>query len=93
MEKNKGNGDSKLIEHYFPVKEITPIALSEKKGRPPIFELHYWWTRKPLAAIRPTLLGAILPSDYDIRQYLKLCGIESGPKVNPSIKEIHPRTS
>ncbi|QEE14506.1 DUF1156 domain-containing protein [Promethearchaeum syntrophicum] len=42
----------RLIETFFPSNIIKPVALREKKDRPPIFALHYYWIRKPLAVIR-----------------------------------------
>ena len=80
----------RLIETFFPSNLINPIALREKKGRPPIFALHYYWTRKPLAVIRPILLASILPSSFNHDEYLKLCGISSNVDEQKAIYKITP---
>ncbi|QEE14508.1 DUF1156 domain-containing protein [Promethearchaeum syntrophicum] len=80
----------RLIETFFPSNLINPIAIREKKGRPPIFALHYYWTRKPLAVIRPILLASILPSSFNHDEYLKLCGISSNVDEQEAIYKITP---
>ncbi len=64
-----------LIETFLPVEEISEEAKSEKNGRAPTFEMHYWWTRKPLVTARAAVLGALLPSDYDINEFKRLLGL------------------
>lgn len=64
-----------LIETFLPVEEISEEAKSEKAGRAPTFEMHYWWTRKPLVTARAAVLGALLPSDYDITDFKRLLGL------------------
>jgi len=63
-----------LIE--TPVDEISEEGKKEKKGRAPTFELHYWWTRKPLITARAAVLGALLPSDFNPQEFKKLLGLE-----------------
>lgn len=67
-----------LIETYLPVQEISEEAKIEKLGnaKPPSSTLHYWWTRKPLIASRAAVLGALLPSDFDIQEFKRLLGLE-----------------
>ena len=64
-----------LIETFLPVEEISEEAKKEKAGRAPTFEMHYWWTRKPLVTARAAVLGALLPSDYDISDFKRLLGL------------------
>ena len=64
-----------LIETFLPVDEISEEAKKERNGRAPTFEMHNWWTRKPLVAARAAVLGALLPSDYDIKEFKKLLGL------------------
>lgn len=64
-----------LIETFLPVEEISAEAKKEKKGRAPTFELHYWWTRKPLVAARATVLGALLPENFDPVIFKQLLGL------------------
>ena len=75
-----------LIETFLPVDEISAEAKKEKNGRAPIFEMHYWWTRKPLIAARAAVLGALLPSDFDPQEFKKLLGLEF---VNFTGKRAH----
>ncbi|WP_446787872.1 DUF1156 domain-containing protein, partial [Macellibacteroides fermentans] len=65
-----------LIETFLPVDEISAEAKKEKQGRAPIFEMHYWWTRKPLITARAAVLGALLPADFDQKEFRKLLGLE-----------------
>lgn len=71
-----------LIETFLPVEEISAEAKKEKLGRakPPTSLLHYWWTRKPLVASRATVLGALLPEDYDITEFKRLLGFRDDQK-------------
>jgi hypothetical protein len=64
-----------LIETFLPVEEISEEVKSEKAGRAPTFEMHYWWTRKPLVTVRAAVLGALLPSDYDTTDFKRLLGL------------------
>jgi adenine-specific DNA methylase len=65
-----------LIETFLPVDEISEEAKKEKNGRAPTFEMHYWWTRKPLITARAAVLGALLPADFDPQEFKKLLGLE-----------------
>ena len=87
-----------LIEEFLPVREISEEAKKEKLGRPPTFEMHYWWARKPLITARATVLGALLSKDgvpedknnktgglpYRIRKLLNLYDlyIKKGPRAH-----------
>lgn len=64
-----------LIETFLPVEEISEEAKKEKNGRAPIFEMHYWWTRKPLVATRAAILGSLLPADYDKDEFKRHLGL------------------
>jgi len=82
-----------LIEKFLPVEEISEEAKIEKSGnaKPPMFSLHYWWTRKPLVASRATVLGALLPEDFDIdefKQFLQLGKIKRAHNYNLSSSQI-----
>lgn len=65
-----------LIETYLPVDEISKEAKKEKTGRAPTFEMHFWWTRKPLITARAAVLGSMLPADFDSQEFKKLLGLE-----------------
>ncbi|MGC9106773.1 MAG: DUF1156 domain-containing protein [Infirmifilum sp.] len=49
----------------FPVKLVNEASASEKQGggRPPHWEMVFWWTRKPLAGARAVIAGALIPED------------------------------
>jgi len=66
----------RLIEEYLPVEELSKYGRREKKGRAPTFEMHYWWTRKPLIVSRAAVLGSILPSNFDKKKFNKLLGLD-----------------
>lgn len=69
-----------LIETFLPVDEISAEAKKEKNGRAPTFELHFWWTRKPLVAARSTILGTLLPSEFDIKEFKRMLGLRDDQK-------------
>jgi len=68
------------------VDEISKEAKKEKQGRAPTFEMHYWWTRKPLITARAAVLGALLPADFDPQEFKRLLGLEF---VNSTDKRAH----
>lgn len=67
-----------LIETFLPIDEISEEAKKEKLGtaKPRTFEMHYWWTRKPLITARAAVLGALLPEDFDQKEFRKILGLE-----------------
>ena len=64
-----------IIESYFPEEKLSAAGRREKKGRPKTFEMHYWWSRKPLVVARAALLGALLPSTFPQDQFQTLVGL------------------
>jgi putative DNA methylase len=42
---------------------------------PPLYYLHVWWARRPLTPSRAAILGATLPANTDINEFLKDLGI------------------
>lgn len=73
-----------LIETFLPVEEITEEAKKEKRGtaKPKTFEMHYWWTRKPLIASRAAVLGSLLPSNYDIDKFKSYLGLNKQKRAH-----------
>lgn len=57
-----GGEDTNLLERKVPVDLINEEARIEKLGtaKPPISEMHYFFTRKPLVTSRMVIAGAIL---------------------------------
>jgi putative DNA methylase len=74
------NEPATFIEYFLPAEEISEEARKEKNGRPPTFEMHYWWTRKPLIAARTAILGAMLPKDFDKTEFKKLIGLNKNKR-------------
>lgn len=55
--------DTRLIEDYLPIKAISAEASREKSVRKGhISTLHLWWARRPLAACRAAVYGALVPA-------------------------------
>jgi putative DNA methylase len=56
----------------FPVEVINVASAKEKgPGRPPFWEMVFWWTRKPLASARAVILASLLPEGYDPLKFLE----------------------
>jgi len=63
-------GDSEkqtLIESpHFPISTVNDASAKEKgPGRPPYWEMVFWWTRKPLIGARAVIAGSLLSGDID----------------------------
>lgn len=71
-----------LLERKVPVDLINEEARIEKLATPPISDMHYFFTRKPLIASRMVIAGSILDEEA-IRfpdEFNKLMGINLGQK-------------
>ena len=74
----------------FPVNEVNEASAKEKQGggRPPYWEMVFWWTRKPLASARAIIAGSLLPSSTaspDFKYNLKLFRDIVTHRKNPTI--------
>jgi len=61
-------GDKRLIEVDFPLKDVSEQSVREKYiSHGHISSLHVWWARRPLAASRASILGAMVeaPKNHD----------------------------
>jgi adenine-specific DNA methylase len=58
----------RLIEVDLPIKRISAHARYEKKsaGHGHLTTLHIWWARRPLAACRAVICGALWPDPADV---------------------------
>jgi putative DNA methylase len=65
--------DTFLESGRFPV-EVVNLASSKEKGagRPPHWEMVFWWTRKPLASARAVILASILPREFDVERFTRI---------------------
>lgn len=53
-----------LLERGIPIDAINEYSAVEKgPGRPPHWEMVFWWTRKPLAGARVVVAASLLPAD------------------------------
>ncbi|MEM3986664.1 MAG: DUF1156 domain-containing protein [Candidatus Methanomethylicia archaeon] len=72
-----------FIESYkFPWIEISEASAVEKgPGRPPHWEMVFWWTRKPLISARAIIAGCLLPEETGARAFLRGIGIGGKSKA------------
>jgi len=69
-----------LLERGVPVALINIDAKKEKKGRPPIFEMHYYHTRKPLIISRLAVAGTLLGAEdapVEEEAFYKFIGLDT----------------
>lgn len=61
---------------YDVIEVVNKKALSEKQGggRPPFWEMVFWWTRKPLVGARATIIASLLPDTVEPREFLRMLG-------------------
>lgn len=56
---------SVLIEDWLPIAQIGAESQRERgasSALPPLYFLHVWWARRPLAVSRAAILGSLLPA-------------------------------
>ncbi|MEM3537015.1 MAG: DUF1156 domain-containing protein [Candidatus Korarchaeum sp.] len=71
-----------IESHRFPWGEISEASAVEKgPGRPPHWEMVFWWTRKPLISARAIIAGCLLPEDTSPRTFLRNIGIGGRSKA------------
>ena len=54
--------DTRLIEHWLPINEISIESIRERAGaipNPAPHQLHVWWARRPLATARAAVAASI----------------------------------
>ena len=73
--------DKRFIESpNFPIDIINEASAKEKMGggRPPHWEMVFWWTRKPLAGARAVIAGALLPYDTNPEDFIRNLRLKDG---------------
>lgn len=66
----------------FPWREVSETSAVEKgPGRPPHWEMVFWWTRKPLISARAIIAGCLLPEDTSPRAFLRAIGVGGKSKA------------
>ena len=71
--------DARLIEAGFPCHQVGAETQRERgasSALPPLYFLHVWWARRPLAPSRAAILGSLLPAGTDPDWFLRQLGIE-----------------
>jgi len=70
-------GGERFIESItFPWREVSEASAVEKgPGRPPHWEMVFWWTRKPLISARAIIAGCLLPENTPPKAFLRSIGI------------------
>jgi len=62
----------------FPIDIVNEASAKEKgPGRPPYWEMVFWWTRKPLAGARAVIAGALLPATIDPSRFSSMLRLSS----------------
>jgi putative DNA methylase len=83
--------EEKTIQHLKLFLEVSEEAKKEKSGRPPISEMIYWWTRKPLIVSRAVTLLSLAPSSVSvetIKQHLHLNSQKRAFKYSPKRADL-----
>jgi putative DNA methylase len=74
----------------FPYPKISEASAVEKgPGRPPHWEMVFWWTRKPLISARAVIAGCLLPENTRPSEFLRSIGIgveKAAHKVQPKLR-------
>ena len=77
----KGSGLEKgelLISKWFPITEVSVESVRERSASsalPPLYFLHVWFARRPLATSRAAVLGSLLQDGVKREDFLRLLGI------------------
>jgi adenine-specific DNA methylase len=67
-----------LIGKWFPITEVSVESIRERSASsalPPLYFLHVWFARRPLATSRAAVLGSLLPAEVRKEDFLGLLGI------------------
>jgi len=77
---------------HFPIDVVNVASAKEKTGggRPPYWEMVFWWTRKPLAGARAVITGALLPENIekdDFVDWLRLDAEKTPQRLNPNLPD------
>lgn len=80
------NFQKRFIEsEKFPIDKINEASRTEKirGGAPPIWDMVFWWTRKPLIGARSVIAGSILPETVDESDFKRLVRLDDSVKGVP----------
>ena len=71
-----------FIERQFPVSKVSKESYKERKAvqSQTLTGMGRWWGRKPLAMVRATILGCLLPAtdnpEKDMDIFLRIMGMD-----------------
>ena len=74
---DKMQDNTRLIEDWFPVNEISIEGIRERAGaipNPAPHQLHVWWARRPLSISRAAVGASLLAADADRSAFLESMG-------------------
>ena len=76
----------------FPIQIVNRASTKEKGGggRPPYWEMVFWWTRKPLAGARAVIAGALLSENINsinFANWLRLKSDKVSHRQNPILPD------
>ncbi len=58
--------NSRLIEVFFPVREVSTLAVPERSSYKPIYQISKWFARRSSSTFRAIILGSILKNNEDL---------------------------
>jgi adenine-specific DNA methylase len=73
--------EEKTVQHLKLFLEVSEEARKEKLAIPPINELLYWWTRKPLIVSRTVTLSSLTPSTVPIELVKPFLGLSKDKRA------------
>jgi len=84
--------EKRFIEtDYFPLGIVNDKSASEKQGggRPPYWEMVFWWTRKPLVGARAVIAASLLPENVSPDAFKQIVRLDAKTphRENPIIPE------
>ncbi|MFN7356278.1 MAG: DUF1156 domain-containing protein, partial [Pseudanabaena sp.] len=80
-----------FIEKIMPVKLLNEQVYYENGGKP-FKGLHQWYSRKPLAFSRASVLGSLLPVDISMEEFEYLLGLDRANENEAEKSDRHQRT-
>jgi adenine-specific DNA methylase len=81
--------EEKTIQHLKLFLEVGEEARKEKLAIPPINELLYWWTRKPLIVSRTVTLSSLTPSKVPIEIIKPFLGLNKDKRAFNHLPDIN----
>ena len=82
----------------FPATRISEESAREKMGggRPELWEMVFWWTRKPLIGARCIIAGALLDENTDLHDFYRIVRLDSEKvphRENPRVSHLREKFS